>query len=408
MHPDRAREGDDPFADRLAAYDEAVASGRLAPLPPDTTTPAHLQSRLARAQAVVERLERDRVRRGYSDRDTTAKPLEAPGVAYDADGNLTQLDRFQILRPLGTGGAGTVYLAFDTRLQKQVAVKVPRLEVLAAPSLRYRFLREARTAAGFDHPNLIAVHETGEIGPICYMVSAYCPGTSLREWFARHEEVTSPRDAAHFLAMVADAVGYIHERGVVHRDLKPGNILLERSASAAPELEESEPGSDKSVPPVAADWNLGLSHFTPKISDFGLAKWLDADDGQTRSGTVLGTPRYMAPEQAEGRVRVVGPHSDVYALGVIFYELLTRQTPSWEAEAKGPMLVSPRKLNPELPRELDGVCRKCLERAPEERYASAVGLAGALRDFLRHHSDTPWLSRVWRAVGRVRQGNRGK
>jgi serine/threonine protein kinase len=390
MHPDKVREPDDRFVELLAAYDAAVASGQLTPLPLDTNS-ANWHGRLARAQAVVERLERDRVRRGIGEPAREPRNGDAPGLAYDGDGRLVQLHHYQILREIGTGGAGTVYLAFDTKLDRQVALKIPRLEVIAAPSLRHRFLREARTAAGFDHPNIVAVFETGEIGPLCYMVSAYCRGISLREWYVRRDDPVAPRHAAAFMSTIAGAVGYFHERGVIHRDLKPANILLERL-----ELPNGAGALTNGTETEVSAYDLDLADFIPKVSDFGLAKNLDLDEGQTRSGTILGTPRYMAPEQAEGRVRMVGPHSDVFALGVILHELLTRQSPTWEAAEHGPTLVPPRKFQPNIPRELDAVCRRCLARESERRYRNASELAAALQAFVSSDLNDSWITGLWR------------
>jgi serine/threonine protein kinase len=219
------------------------------------------------------------------------------------------------LRELGRGGSGIVYLAWDPLLHREVAVKVPRPEVLLTPELRRRFLREARAAAGFEHPNLVPVYEAGEVGPFCYIVSAYCRGTTLGTWLKQHDAFVAV--AASLLAAVSDAVAYIHHRGVLHRDIKPNNILL---ISPQPTAAEAS----------ATDYGLRTTDsfdLVPKLTDFGLAKQTQEPGDETKSGTLLGTPLYMAPEQAEGRVRDLGPHTDIYALGVILYELLTGRPP---------------------------------------------------------------------------------
>src|SRR5439155_2484867 len=215
-----------------------------------------------------------------------------------------------LLRELGRGGFGIVYLAHDEELGRAVALKVPRVDALADPVLRARFQQEARAAAGLDHPNVVPVYEAGEVGPFCYIALAYCPGSNLADWLKQQNEPVPYPQAAALVATLAAAVQHAHERGILHRDLKPSNILLEWSREPEASATALASGSR-------------LHDATPKITDFGLAKFTGGDGGPTQSGAVLGTPSYMAPEQAAGKGKTVGPTADVYALGAILYELLT-------------------------------------------------------------------------------------
>jgi serine/threonine protein kinase len=314
MNRDEAETGDMEFSELLAAYDEALAKGQ----PPESPTlPPELADRVARAQACLRRLEQDR--RGTPEPAKTPQPEVTPveGLSLDAQGGISQVGRWRFLRELGRGGSGIVYLAWDPLLHREVAVKVPRPEVLLTPELRRRFLREAQAAAGFEHPNLVPVYEAGEVGAFCYIVSAYCRGTTLGTWLKQQPGFVAPRVAANLVTALADAVAYIHERGVLHRDIKPNNILLTSPQATAPEASATDYG------PRTTD-SFAL---VPKLTDFGLAKQARESGEETKSGTLLGTPLYMAPEQAEGRVRDISPHTDVYALGVLLYELLTGRPP---------------------------------------------------------------------------------
>ena len=369
----------------LAAYDEALAAG----LPPtlDKQTLAALApiggDGLREDLAWLRLLDRRWPRCLTSRADTVPERQAAPGRP-------ARLGRFRVLCELGRGGQGVVFLAFDPALGRQVALKVPRPEALLNPDLRQRFLREAHAAAGLDHPNLVPVYEAGEDGPVCYIASAYCPGRSLAAWLKDQPGPMDPRAAAQLVATAAEAVHHMHSRGVLHRDLKPANILLQE---AGPESQVDEaappPGSSPATStrhPLQPRWP-----GVPKITDFGLAKQVDAmaNPDQTHTGAVLGTPAYMAPEQAAGRSRDISTATDVYALGTILYECLTGRPP-FGGDSERPLLERvlseepppPRRLRPGLPRDLETVCLKCLDKDPRRRYASALALAEDLDAWL--------------------------
>jgi WD40 repeat protein/tRNA A-37 threonylcarbamoyl transferase component Bud32 len=287
---------------------------------------------------------------------------------------------------LGTGGFGVVYLAEDTRLGRLVAVKVPRPEALETPVLRQRFLREARAAAQLHHANIVPVFDVGEADGACYIVSAYCRGGSLAAWLHAQRAPVPFRLTAQLVAWLADGVQHAHDRGILHRDLKPGNVLLQPDEAAG--------GPEK----------FGL---VPMISDFGLAKFLEAEaegsslpeevtgvpgdnSGNLMSPTIgsVGTPAYMAPEQAAGRPEAIGRAIDVYALGCIFYQLLTGRPPFIGADKdvlrqlREEEPAAPGRLRPGLSRDLETICLKCLRKAPGDRYPNARDLADDLRRWL--------------------------
>jgi tetratricopeptide (TPR) repeat protein len=331
------------------------------------------------------------------DRTPTDAPADGECVAPRPFG------RFAIERELGRGGYGIVYLAHDPRLGRPVALKVPRREVLLDPAGRDRLRHEARAAALLDHPNIVPVYEAGTVGPVWYVVSAYCPGVSLGEWLADRAAPVPPRDAAQLVATIADAVQHAHARGILHRDLKPSNILLSGVRG-----QESGVSNDAALIPDPSLLTSDSCLLTPKVADFGLSKILAAGDGAaTQSGAVVGTPLYMAPEQAEGRVKDITAMTDVWALGVILYELLTSETPF---RADTPLqvlrrvtsesLVSPRALRPDVPRDLEAVCLKCLEKNPARRYPTAAELAAELRRFV---AGEPVRARRPGAVERARR-----
>ncbi len=263
------------------------------------------------------------------------------------------LGRFELRRLLGSGGFGVVLLAGDKTLDREVALKLPRPELLLAGEMRSRFLREAKAAALLDHPGIVPVFDAGEVGPLWYIAAGYVKGPSLAQWMRDNPRPVPARTSAAIVLCIAEAVQHAHSRGILHRDLKPSNVLLEPKEST----------ESAQLP------------FAPKLTDFGLAKHLEAGDDQTISGVLVGTPRYMAPEQAANRVQEVGVATDVYGLGAILHELLTGEPP-FVSESNSDVLqqiqhaeLSPSRLRScAVPKDLETICLKCLEKEPSRRY----------------------------------------
>ena len=287
-----------------------------------------------------------------------------------------ELSRFEIQRRLGQGGHGVVFLAFDTVLRRPIALKLPRPDSLMTPGVRQRFLRKARATAALKHPNLVTVYDAGEAGPLCYIAEAYCEGPNLSAWLQQQRAPVSPRLAAELVRKLAAAIAHAHACGIIHRDLKPSNILLEPRLGA----HDNQPLEMGEQLP-----------FVPKVTDFGLAKLLDAEAeaGPTLTLSICGTAPYMAPEQAEGRREEVGARADIYALGVLLYEVLTGRTPFRGSAApeilRRVVFDEPppvRRFRPEVPRDLEAICLKCLEKLPARRYETAEALAEDLDRFL--------------------------
>ena len=286
------------------------------------------------------------------------------------DGRPKRFGRFLIGERLGRGGQSVVFRALDPVLNRDVALKIPRPDSLASAERRRRFVDEARVLARLQHPHLVSILEAGSVGPVCYLVTPYCPGPSLAEWIDRHEESVDFELAAGLVRDLAAAVDYVHSRGILHRDIKPSNVLLEP-------LE------------IASAHGYGQFGFTPKLTDFGLAKLTQNPVEQTATGTVLGTPAYMAPEQAEGRQADIGVATDVYALGATLYALLTGRPPyCGGSELQTLRLITegslppPRRIRPCTPSDLEAICLKCLDPEPGRRYHSARDLADDLTAYL--------------------------
>jgi serine/threonine protein kinase len=299
------------------------------------------------------------------------------------------IGNYEILGELGRGAMGVVYRARQTSLKRLVALKMILGGAHAGPDELARLQAEAEAAARLQHPHIVQIHEIGEHEGRPFLALELVEGRSLADRL--RDTPLAPEPAARLLETLARAIHYAHERGVVHRDLKPANILLQRSEVRG---QKSAVRSQKRQPPTGArlgssDFRPPTSDLCPKITDFGLAKRLDEESGQTQTGEIMGTPCYMSPEQAAGRVREVGPAADVYALGAILYEMLTGRPPFKGATPLDTMAqvcaddpVPPRRLQPKVPRDLETICLMCLHKEPRKRYASALALAEDLALFL--------------------------
>jgi serine/threonine protein kinase len=373
----------------LAAYDEALAAGVPLTVLHQAGMPSHMQPQLQDGLDCMQLL-RKALPRQDQDSAVSAGQDSAAEVTATPSLPCTSLGRFKLRRELGRGGFGVVFLAYDPQLGRDVALKVPRPDAIASPQMLDRFHQEGRAAAGLDHPHIVPVYEAGALGPICYIASAYCPGITLAAWLKQYTQPVPIRLAAALTATLAEAVQHAHSRGVLHRDLKPSNVLLSP-------LGMSGDGSGAAL--SSSSSSADALTFIPKITDFGLAKLLPsltatAPEGQdavkpTRSGAILGTPSYMAPEQAQGKSSQTGPAADVYGMGAILYELLTKRPP-FVGESDLDILqqvqeeepVSPVRLRPKTPRDLETICLKCLRKEPHRRYATSLALGEDLRRFL--------------------------
>ena len=306
------------------------------------------------------------------------EPLQADGAAH------VQIKGYEILDELGRGGMGVVYRARHLELKRDVALKVILSGAHSGPEERRRFRQEAETIARLQHAGIVQIYDVGEHDGHPYLALELVQGQTLSDFTQSQPQPI--RWSATMVLQLARAVHFAHQQAIVHRDLKPGNVLL-----LQPQGSESDSAHTMWSPGVS-DSSQTAPQAVPvaKITDFGLAKQLDTEHQLTQTGFAVGTPAYMAPEQASGNALQVGPAADIYALGAILYELLTGRPPFAEEDVMATVMalmedeaVSPRKLRPETPRDLETICLKCLSKQPALRYASAQDLAIDLELYLQ-------------------------
>src|SRR6201989_2711700 len=287
---------------------------------------------------------------------------------------LRELGDYELLEEIGRGGQGVVFRARQKSLNRIVALKVIGLGQWATRAHLKRFRLEAEAAGRLDHPCIVPIYEVGERDDQCYFSMKFVEGGQLDE-VVKHTPI-SGRQGVELIAKIARTVHYAHEHGILHRDIKPGNILLDAKGE-------------------------------PHLSDFGLARLVESESSVTHTLEVLGTPSYMAPEQAMGHNAAISSVTDVYALGAVLYQLLTGQPPfagGATYETIKLLLDSepkhPRVINPKIDRDLSTICLKCLEKEPRRRYSSALALAEDLGRWLKHE---PIQARHTRVFGRARK-----
>ena len=320
---------------------------------PASGTEENVGSRSTEDDATADSLPPVNERAGGSDPTLPAAPAQSFRRDRLARSLPQSLGDYELLEEIARGGMGVVFRARQNRLNRIVAVKMIAAGKLATPQDSRRFRAEAEAVANLDHPNIVPIYEVGECDGQPFFSMKYIAGGSLAQQLrsrrGRSRVLRAPRIAAEFMIKAARAVHHAHQHGILHRDLKPGNILVDADRQ-------------------------------PFVTDFGMARRVEGPSDLTRTGELIGTPSYMAPEQAEGR-RTISTAADVYSFGAILFEMMTGRPPFRD---ETPLLTirrviedeppSPRSFSPNVDRDMEAICLKCLEKSPKHRYASGRGI----------------------------------
>lgn len=345
--------------------------------PNDRNRPENI---LASAESLAFR-EEPTVPPAPADASTTAAETSSDAALPECEPKGRRFGDYELIEEIARGGMGVVYKARQLGLNRVVALKMILSGDFARDDEVRRFRSEAEAAARLEHPGIVPIHEIGSAGSQHFYTMSYVDGSSLMQFC--ETGIEDPNAVARLVRQIAEAVDFAHKHGIVHRDLKPANILLDKQ---------------------------GIPHIT----DFGLAKCCDSSANLTRTGQIVGTPGYMAPEQAAGDSKEIGAPADIYAIGGILYFLLTGRPPFRAANVIDTLVqslesppVSPLQINPSIPKPLEQICMRCLERIPEQRYRSALDVAKDLDCFLQGlpiHARPP---SIWQRVRRLISGSPG-
>lgn len=321
------------------------------------------------------------------DAETANSPVTPPEIsAKELAANLASVGRFEIMQLLGHGGMGSVFLALDTAMERCVAIKVPRNPGALSHDGSDRFLREARIAAQLHHQHLVEIYDVGQHADGCYLVTRYADAGDLATFLHNHTGQISSKDAVKLMIAIADGVAHCHERNIAHLDIKPGNILFASDCDH--------------------DFSETVFPGHPLVTDFGLARLADSDNQFVQTSVLVGTPLYMSPEQIECRRSEIGPVSDVFALGALFYELLTGRRP-FSARTSMELVDKLRSGKPDpilrthkVDEELAMICQRCLQNRPEDRYPSAAELLDDLRRWDSGQPISDYRIPTWKRIFR--------
>ena len=383
------------FDELLLAIDSRLAEGRE-PFDPLIEVDPLIRERIAEARECMQLLDLMRKHDGEVFQQTLS---DQPARSAFALRTLpSQFQHYLLTRNLGEGGFGTVYLAEDTLSNRQVAIKIPHLRSMQDSQSRKRFQTETRVLEQLRHPAVVSILDSGESEELPFLVMEFCDSGNLTQLLAELDQRPPPEWCARLVLQITKGLGQAHSLGILHRDIKPHNVLLTRS--------DNESQAPESIRPRISDsWRRLL----PKLADFGLAKWSSqrSDSDRTRAGVVAGTPQYMAPEQAAGLVDRVSPATDVHGVGLVLYEMLTGQQPfagdtevetRWNIVHREPTAI--RKLRPAVPRDLETICHRALEKDPGRRFIDANEMAVDLERFINHSQikskPVSKSERVWR------------